>query len=92
MAILMQATTPGLTAEGYDAIASEQLFSAMAAFEGYGGFHAAGPVDGGWLVSEIWDSEEAHQTWVRDVVAPNMPGDMASGMQVNYFPLHNIES
>jgi hypothetical protein len=40
-----------------------------------GGFiaHAAGPIDGGYQVSELWESEGAHRAWFEAHVIPSLP-------------------
>ena len=35
--------------------------------------HAAGPIDGGYQVTELWESEAAHSAWVASHVLPAMP-------------------
>ena len=36
--------------------------------------NASGPTPTGYLVTEIWESQEAHERWVREVIAPVMRG------------------
>lgn len=35
--------------------------------------HAAGPIEGGWQVTELWESPEQHERWILEHVAPIMP-------------------
>jgi len=35
--------------------------------------HAAGPIDGGYQVTKLWESEAAHSAWVVSHVLPAMP-------------------
>jgi hypothetical protein len=35
--------------------------------------HAAGPIEGGWQVTEIWTSEAQHDAWLSVSIAPSMP-------------------
>lgn len=39
--------------------------------------HAAGPIDGGWQVTELWESEAQHAAWIAQHVAPAMPPGLA---------------
>jgi hypothetical protein len=68
MAIEMRTSVPGMTAE--------QAAPAIAVLRDkiptYPGFiaHASGMTAGGLRVTELWESREAHERWVREVIAP----------------------
>lgn len=52
-------------------------------------YHIAGPVEGGWRVIEIWDSEEAQRRFQKERLNPAFE---AVGMPVvtpTYFAVHN---
>ena len=35
--------------------------------------HAAGPIEGGWQVTEIWTSQAQHDAWFSASAAPGIP-------------------
>jgi hypothetical protein len=37
--------------------------------------HVAGPTDGGFLISVVWDNKASADTFVEDVLLPSMPID-----------------
>jgi hypothetical protein len=49
---------------------------------------AAGPIDGGYRVTELWDSEEAHSAWYDTHVVPTMPPD-ATPPTITIRPITN---
>ncbi len=71
MAYLITHFWPGATEEQYTAT--------VAAVHPAGGlpdgqiYHAAGPADGGILISTVWDSKEQADTFVRDKLIASMP-------------------
>jgi hypothetical protein len=68
MAVLMRSEIQGITAEQirpFIAGANEQMKS----FPGFIA-QAAGPIPGGYQVTEVWETQEAHERWVREVVGP----------------------
>lgn len=73
MAVLVTAEVKGQTQEGYDgmfAVLSEGLKQAP-------GFilHSAHPVDGGWRITEVWESKTNADQYFAKHVAPNLsPG------------------
>jgi hypothetical protein len=38
-------------------------------------YHAAGPTDGGFLITAVWDSRESAERFVRDTLLAKMPID-----------------
>jgi hypothetical protein len=38
-------------------------------------YHAAGPTEGGMLIAAVWDSKEAADRFVREVLLASMPVD-----------------
>ena len=87
MTVLMQAKVSGIDEAVYKQMTGGDFFDRLNRFEGYGGWHAAGPTDGGWQVFETWDSAEAHQKWFQTNIAPNMPPEMAPHVDVKYHEL-----
>lgn len=70
MPLLMTHFYPGGTAEQYASI--------LAAVHPDGGLptgqlvSAAGPTDGGWLISAVWESRDALQTFVTETLEPSL--------------------
>jgi heme-degrading monooxygenase HmoA len=72
MAVLMTARIPGGTKEMIDQL--EPLLESMRTTNGFR-VHTNGAVSDGWLVTEVWDSEEDFQAWFEGTVKPNLPED-----------------
>ena len=87
MTVLMTSNMPGLSQEVYDHLASA-LLPVLASTDGFIA-HAAGPVDGGFLVTELWESEAAHEAWFTARVAPAMPAD-APAPDLSFRPVVNV--
>lgn len=90
MAILMRAELQG--------VAVDQIRSLMAPLKeqikSFPGFiaQASGPVPGGYQVTEVWETQEAHERWVREVVGP-MAAQQLGGTEVpptQYLPLDDF--
>jgi hypothetical protein len=79
MAVLVN-TTLGLDIAVYDQLAAELTDTVKAA----PGFrtHAAYPVEGGFAVTEIWDSAEDHRSFFDSAVRPNIPDGVPLEIQV----------
>lgn len=75
MAVLMTSEMPGTTRDDYDHLA-HALVPTLQASPGFIA-HVAGPVDGGYVVNELWESEEAHAAWFAEHVRPTMPAGAA---------------
>lgn len=85
MAVLMRNELPGMTAEQFNAVFAPLLERIKA----YPGFivNANGPTADGYQVTEIWESEEAHERWLREVIAPT-----ARGMGIENIPPSRYET
>jgi hypothetical protein len=70
MAVLMRTELQGVTLEQVQPLI-EQVIGPMKTFPGFI-FHARGPIPGGVQVTEVWETQEAHERWVREVIAPTM--------------------
>jgi hypothetical protein len=70
MAILMRATIPGMTKEIYHHMA-EKLLPQLRTQKGFIA-HCGYSIAGGWEVSEIWESPEAHEIWQKTTIIPAM--------------------
>jgi hypothetical protein len=71
MAVMITAELPGMTQELYERIAPYILDQVRE----NAGFiaHAAGPIEGGWQVTEIWTSQSQHDAWFFGSIAPSIP-------------------
>jgi hypothetical protein len=70
MTILMTSDMPGVDEEGYEHLAAA-LMTRLRANDGFIS-HAAAPIDGGYRVTELWESADAHRTWFQASVIPNV--------------------
>ncbi len=87
MPVLMTSDLPGVTDEGYRHLA-DALVGVLRTSEGFIA-HAAGPVDGGYRVTELWESQAAHEAWfTRHVLAAMPPG--APAPSVEYRPVSAV--
>ena len=71
MAILMTAEVPEMTQEMVDGMTA-QLMEQQKAQSGFV-IHANGPIDGGWGVTEVWETQEAWDSWYEGTIKPNLP-------------------
>jgi hypothetical protein len=71
MAVMITAELPGMTQELYERMAPYILDQVRE----NAGFiaHAAGPIEGGWQVTEIWTSQAQHDAWFSASIAPSIP-------------------
>jgi hypothetical protein len=71
MPVMITAELPGMTQELYERLAPYILEQVRE----NAGFiaHAAGPIEGGWQVTEIWTSQAQHDAWFSASVAPSIP-------------------
>jgi hypothetical protein len=63
MSVMLIAEIPGFTQEQYDAV-SKELGSQDASSESLK-FHAAGPIEGGWQIVEIWNSVDDYREFTQ---------------------------
>lgn len=68
MTILITSDMPGVTDEDYGQLAAA-LLPALRSSDGFIS-HAAGPIEGGYRVTELWESEAAHRAWFDGHVRP----------------------
>ena len=71
MAILMTAEVPGMTQEMVDGMTA-QIEEQQKAQPGFV-LHANGQIDGGWGVTEIWETQENFDSFYESLVKPNLP-------------------
>ena len=87
MAILMRSELPGISAEQirpFIAQANEQMRS----FPGFIA-QASGPIPGGYQVTEVWETQEAHERWLREVIGPKAAQQLGltEAPPTQYLPL-----
>ncbi len=89
MAVEMRTQLQGITKEQHAGLLA-LVSSTIKTFPGFIA-HASGPNEGGYYVTELWESQEAHERWVREVIAPAM--QQAGGGQpppVHYLPADSV--
>ncbi len=86
MAIATLAEVPDLTQEQYDAAVREVGLPAPGQI-----FHLAGPMEGGWRVLEVWESQEAADTFFQRL-GPALQNVGIIDVQTKVFEVHNIVS
>ncbi|PZS08704.1 MAG: hypothetical protein DLM70_02360, partial [Chloroflexi bacterium] len=70
MAIEMRTEVRGMTREQAQGFAS-QVLPKIKTFPGFIA-HASGPSESGYYVTEFWESQQAHEKWVQEVIMPAM--------------------
>jgi hypothetical protein len=86
MPVLVTSTFANVPKADYDAMIDGMRPRFLAA----PGFvaHIAVVQDGGFEVTEIWESEAEAQAWVRDVITPAMENAGGAGPKVETVPIH----
>lgn len=86
MTVLMRAELPGITSEQFEVVFAP-VIDQLKAFPGFIS-NASGPVPGGYQVTEVWETQEAHERWVREVIAPTMQrAGLTEPPAIHYLPL-----
>lgn len=70
MPILMRHEAPGMTASQSESLMAP-LFDQLKSFPGFI-THVSGAIPGGYQVTEVWESQEGHERWLREVVIPSL--------------------
>ena len=86
MAIATLAEVPSLTQEQYDDAVREVGLPAPGQI-----FHLAGPMEGGWRVLEVWESQEAADTFFQRL-GPALQNAGITDVQPKVFEVYNIVS
>lgn len=93
MAVLTHSAMRGLTEEQAQHIGRfvAGLANEMRVFPGFIA-QAAGPIQGGYGVTEVWETQEAHERWVREIIAPRASQQLgvAEIPPATYTPLDNV--
>ena len=80
--------TPGMTAEQYDRVDTELKAIGMTKPDGRL-FHVATPIDGGWLVTDIWQSTELLDQFSK-VLVPILEANGIPAVQPKIYPVYNL--
>ena len=84
MAIGALFEVPGFTQENYEAVSAalgdEQPVGSY--------FHISGPIDGGWRVIEVWESEQAQSSFQRERLDPAFDQVGLDRVRPAFFPVH----
>jgi len=88
MAIEMRVEIPGMTAEQYEGMIGH-VGEALRAAPGFLS-HAAGPVEGGWRVAELWESQDSWEVFVRQVIQPAAEAAGMPPLHPQVVPVSNI--
>jgi heme-degrading monooxygenase HmoA len=76
MSVIMIAEIAGADASFIDGMRAAGVVDAIATYPGFVS-HISGAASSGYRVIEVWESRETHQSWVENVILPNMPPDAA---------------
>lgn len=79
MAILARDEIPGLTVEQFNEVFAP-LLERVKTFQGFI-MHANGPTATGYQVTEIWETQEDQERWLREAVRP-----VARGIGLDNLP------
>ncbi len=88
MAIAAIIETPGGTKEKYEQVIKELGLSGSQLAPGQL-VHVAGPVDGGWQVVNVWESQEAADKFREKLAAAQQKAGM-SPRPPKVFPVHRL--
>ena len=72
MPVIMIAEVAGADASFLDGMRAAGVLDAIATYPGFVS-HISGATSDRYRVIEVWESREAHQSWVEAVILPNMP-------------------
>jgi hypothetical protein len=90
MATLILGELPGTTPELYDQINERMGIDDENLPDGLIS-HVAGPIDGGMLSVDVWESREAFETFIRDQLMPAVQELGApTGGEPRIVPVHNM--
>jgi hypothetical protein len=87
MAIGILIEIPGGTKEQYDAVLKKLNLNGKVAPGGL--YHVAGPMEGGWRVVDVWESEEHFHTFFHAKLGKAIAEAGLPPLQPKFFPVHN---
>lgn len=86
MTVLMRAELPGITSEQFE-VDFAPLIDQLKVYPGFI-LNASGPLPGSYQVNEVWESQVAHERWVREVIVPTMQrAGLTEPPSIQYLPL-----
>jgi quinol monooxygenase YgiN len=78
---------PGITQEQYDRV-REQAAPGNRPPPGLL-YHVAGPIEGGWRVVEVWESQEAFERFFNEKLGQALQQVGMPSLEPQVFPVHN---
>lgn len=87
MAIAMLLEFRGVTLEQYDAVVADMHLGGKP-YKG-GIFHVAGPTESGWRIVDIWESQEAFDSFAQSHLMPITQKHGIAPPEVSVWPVHN---
>ena len=89
MPVLMHAELLGATAEQVQSIMAP-VKEHITSFPGFSA-QASGPIPGGYQVTEVWETQEAHERWLREVVGPLLGQlNLTQAPSIQYQPIDDF--
>jgi hypothetical protein len=84
---------PGITQQQYDTVMRElRLNEPDAAWPPSMICHVAGPIEGGWRVVDVWESQEAAETFFRERLAQAAQKVGIAPPHPSVFPVHKLHT
>jgi hypothetical protein len=79
---------PGFTAEAYDAVMNTLESTNWPAPGNIS--HMAGPMEGGWRVVDLWESQESFDTFLQTTLGPAFQANNVQGQpKITAMEVHN---
>jgi hypothetical protein len=88
MALTVLYEIPGLTQDQYDEIIKELQAGGITAQGRI--FHVAGPMEGGWQVVDVFESQAAFEQFIGGSLGPVMQKLGIAPPQIKLSPVHNM--
>ena len=89
MAIAQLMEIPGGTKEQYEQMIQELGLTGSQLAPGQL-IHIAGPVEGGWQVVNVWESQEAGEKFFKEKVEPARKNAGVPDLVPKFFPVHRL--
>jgi hypothetical protein len=87
MAIGIVFEIPGGTQKQYDQVLQKLQLGGKPAPGGL--YHVAGPMEGGWRVVDVWESQAAFETFFQTKLKKALQEAGVPPIQPKFFPVHN---
>ena len=85
--MIMIMTFPGVTQEQYEAVLQQLNLGGRMPPGGI--FHAAGPIEGGWRVVDVWETQEAFDIFLREKLEQAMQNAGMAPPEVEAWPVYS---